>query len=183
MKVNKKPQSLRQRLGVNKINELYPISQTELINKLGEKSGSSVYYHVLSYRHNRPLLVASVPRPLIPDSRKFFFDFETADEVSLSEPFHVYLIGWCDEKGEYKYFLGQGKKDEEKIFAQFLDYLGDLNNVCLLCWSNYELGVIDKIILEYPKLAAALIKLKSRCFDLKEIIRHHFYIASVKLPA
>lgn len=166
---------LRQRLGVNKISDLFQISQRELINKLGEKSGSAVYYHVLSYYHNRPLLAAPVPRPLTPDGRQFFFDFETSDEVSANDPFHVYLIGWCDEKGEYKYFLGQGKKDEEKIFAQFLDYLGDLNNVCLLCWSNYEQGVIDKIILEYPKLAAALIKLKSRCFDLKEIIRQHFY--------
>lgn len=169
--------SIRSKLNVQNIKELEKYEEKELINLLGFDSGKKVFHYVLAYKLRRPMPVNNITSKNSNGKKVIYFDFETSDDVHPSEPPHVYLIGLLDKvKNKFIYFLGRGKQDEERIFSEFLDYLGNLGDVCLYHWSDYEIGEIDEIIKQYPKLAFRLAKLKNVCVDLKEVVKNNFYI-------
>lgn len=168
---------IKQAFGISSITELGGINEKVLVEFFDSSIGTSIYNHVQAYNLKKYIPINKIINKNETNKRVFYFDFETSDDVHPSEQPHIYLIGVCDKKNNsFKFFLGQGKKDEEKIFSEFLDYIGNLNDVLLYHWSDYEIGEIDEIIKQYPKLASRLTKIKNACVDLKEVVRNNFYI-------
>lgn len=165
------------KLKVYRVKDLEKYTENQLVNLLRPDFGKNVYNHALAYKIQKAVPINKIINKKEINKRVFYFDFETSDEVHPSEPPHVYLIGlWDKDRNGFKYFLGRGKQDEEKIFSEFLDYIENLDGVVLYHWASYEIGEIDKVIKQYPKLASRLTKLKSACVDLKETVKNNFYI-------
>lgn len=165
------------KLKISKIEDLEKYTENQLVNLLRPGFGKNLYNYALAYESQKAIPISSKINKNGSGKRVFYFDFETSDDVHPSELPHVYLIGlWDKEKNKFKYFLGRGKQDEEKIFSEFLDYIGTLDDVVLYHWSDYEIGEIDETIKQYPKLASRLTQLKNVCVDLKEVVKNNFYI-------
>lgn len=169
--------SMRNKLQIKNIKDLENYTKGQLMDLLGTDLGQKTFSHSLAYQLKKPIPVDKKINKNEMNKRIFYFDFETSDEVHPSEPSHVYLIGvWGKETSAFKYFLARGKQDEEKIFSEFLKYIGNLDDVVLYHWSSYEIGEIDEIIKQYPKLASRLAELRNVCVDLKEVVKNNFYI-------
>ena len=165
--------SIRDKLQVKNIKDLENFAERKLITSLGERT----YKLFSAYKLKKVIPVNKKANKNETEKRIYYFDFETSDEVHPLEPPHVYLIGlWDKEKNEFKHFLGRGKKDEERIFSEFIKYLGNLDDVCLYHWSSYEIEVIDEVIGQYPNLITRLAEIKNACVDFKELIKNNFYI-------
>lgn len=170
-------QLIKKRLGITKVSQLAEINKSELIEKLGSETGRLVYAHALAYQKKSAIAI----KEIFNHNQKlsYYFDFETSDDVHPGEPPHVYLIGLCDNQGKYTSFLGRGKKEEEKIFSLFLDFLeenGGVENVCLYHWADFEIGEIERLITEYPKLSSPLNKVRAACVDLKKRVRDYYFL-------
>jgi len=167
---------IQQAFGINSINELSGISENALVELFDSPIGKSIYNHAHAYN-----LKKYMPKNENPDivrrKRSLYFDIETSDDVHQSESPHTYLIGvWDKELDKFDHFLGKGKKDEEKIWEDFLDHVGDPKDIYLYHWASYEQDVIDETIKKYPKLAPRLKELKKSCVDLLEVVKSNYYI-------
>lgn len=167
---------IQEALGIKSILEFDGIKEDAIVKLFDEPAGKSIYWHIQAYKSGKHLPIntkVEVKRK----TRNLYFDFETSDGIHPSEPPHVYMIGiWDKEKNQFKYFLGHGKQDEERIFEEFLNYVGDNEDYYLYHWHDFEIGEIDKIIKQYPKLAERLSKIKKSCIDLKEVVKNNFYV-------
>lgn len=165
------------KLKVSKVKDLEVYTENQLIGLLRPSLGKNIYNHTLAYKLQKAIPISNKITKNSLNKRIYYFDFETSDDVHPSELPHAYLIGlWDKEKDKFKYFLGRGKQGEEKIFSDFLDYVGNLDDAILYHWSPYELRAIDDAINDYPKLADRLKKLKESCVDLLSIVKKSFYI-------
>lgn len=173
-----KRDSINNKLKISKVKDLEEYTENQLMSLLSPPSfGKNVYNYTMAYKSQKVIPIGSKTGKSDSTKRVFYLDFETSDDVHPSELPHAYLIGlWDKEKDKFKYFLGRGKQNEEKIFSEFLDYIGNLDEVILYHWSPYELRAIDDAISDYPRLAPKLAKLKSACIDLKEVVKNNFYI-------
>jgi len=169
--------SISNKLKVSKVKDLESYTEDQLITLLRPGLGKKVYNHVLAYKMQEVIPTNNKVEKNDSNKRVFYFDVETSDDVNLTELPHTYLIGlWDKGESKFKYFLGRGKQDEEKIFSEFLDYIGNPDDAVLYHWSHYEIGVIDGAIEAYPRLADRLRTLKESCKDLLSVVKDNFYI-------
>ncbi|MFA6584717.1 MAG: TM0106 family RecB-like putative nuclease, partial [Elusimicrobiaceae bacterium] len=77
---------------------------------------------------------------------------------------------------QYHAFLGKGPGDEEKIFREFISFVGDPEKAELFHWTSYEAHHMKKLAGEYPAIASGLRGLVSACTDLMERIKKAFYL-------
>ena len=168
--------NIQQVFGIKSIDELRGISENALVELFDSPIGTSIYNHARAYNSKSYMPINENPH-IDRRKRSLYFDIETSDEVSKTDPPHTYLIGlWDKELDKFVYFLGKGKKDEEKIWKDFLDYIGNLKEAYLYHWASYEQGMIDETIKQYPKLAPRLEELKKSCVDLLEVVKSNYYI-------
>ena len=151
----------------------------EKISKIlqDDNLAKNIFANSLAYSKKKPVVRQMGVFP--PDRKKknLYFDFETSDELGPDNTPHIYLVGlWDKEKDKYVHFLAKGKDDEEKIFRQFVKYVGNHKNVNLYHWTEYEVHELKKMSAKYPKLSDKLNKLILSCVDLKKIIQKAFYI-------
>lgn len=167
---------IQETFGISSIGELSNISEDALAELFDISTGKSIYNHAKAYNSKKHVSIVKNPH-IDRRKRSLYFDIETSDYVSKTDPEHTYLIGlWDKELDKFVYFLGKGKKDEEKIWEEFLDYIGDLKEAYLFHWASYEQDVIDETIKQYPKLASRLKVLKKSCVDLLEVVKSNYYI-------
>ena len=180
---------LREKLGIDSIPDLYNFTLDELMEKLDGKAGTAaIYYHAQAYRLGKPILALGTQFRIPRGRRHIYFDFETSDEVHPTEPPHVYLIGaWDAEKQQYIHFLGRGAGDEERIFREFIEYVGDPEGCCLYHWTDFEIGEMRGVAERHPGISKKLNALMKSCVDLKEVIKRQVYLPvatySIKLVA
>ncbi|MFQ5960618.1 MAG: TM0106 family RecB-like putative nuclease, partial [Candidatus Methylomirabilales bacterium] len=94
-----------------------------------------------------------------------------------TEPPHVYLMGcWDGKRDQFARFLARGAEDEEKIFREFLDFVGDAEDTRLYHWTDFEIGQMMKIMQRWPAIERPLRKLISSCVDLKQSIQSAVYL-------
>jgi uncharacterized protein len=114
----------------------------------------------------------------IPRARRLlYFDFETSDAVHPTEPPHTYLIGCYDgTRDQFVKFLARGAADEERIFEEFLDYVGDPRDARLYHWTDFEIHQMRRVMRRWSTLAGSLERLIEQCVDLKEAIQSAVYL-------
>jgi len=162
--------------GLNKIKELLydPEHKTDI--------DMDVYYHALAYHYNKPILRQKGLFPLPPKERNLYFDFETTETFTKETRSFVYLIGiWDKEAGKFVSFVAKSEEEEEKIFKQFADYMGDPKKTALYHWTEYEVKKMKDLCSKYPAISEDLQKLISVCVDLKVVMEKAFYFPSPSL--
>lgn len=141
-----------------------------------------VYYHALAYHLNKPILRQKGLFPLPVKQRNLYFDFETTETFTKDSRSFVYLIGvWDKELGKFVSFVAKSEDEEEKIFKQFADYMGDPKNAALYHWTEYEVKKMKELCSKYPAISEDLQKLISACIDLKVVMEKAFYFPSPSL--
>lgn len=144
---------------------------------MGDQPGKDIYMSAMAYKLGKPVLKQEGQFPPPRKARNLYFDFEASDPVRTGDVAHVYLIGVYDrEAGKYFSFLAHGHEQEEKIFKEFIDFVGDPAQAVLHHWTNYEPHHMRKLAGVYPKLAKQLNGLADACFDLMESVRGAFYL-------
>ncbi len=141
-----------------------------------------VYYHALAYHFKKPILRQEGLFPLPLKERNLYFDFETTETFTKEDRSFVYLIGvWDKEAGEFVSFVAKEEAEEEKIFKQFADYMGDPKKAALYHWTEYEVKKMKELCSKYPNISEDLQKLVSACIDLKVVMEKAFYFPSPSL--
>jgi predicted RecB family nuclease len=137
----------------------------------------NVFGNAVAYNHNVPVLKPNAKYDIKRAKRKLYFDFENSDDIHPKESPHTYLIGvW--ESGKYTGFLANGSKEEEKIFSDFLDYIGDTSKVVLYHWTNHEVHDLKKAAKNYPKLEERIRKVIAQCVDIMKEIQKVYFLPS-----
>ncbi len=163
--------------GIDRLDQLWSLRLEETREILGEGYGMTAYYVAQAYKTNGP-----IPKPgtnlLIPRAKRhLYFDFETSDGVHPTEPPHVYLIGcWDAERDQFVKFLARGAQDEERIFTEFLDYVGEVEATRLYHWTDFEIRQMFTVMDRWPTLMGSLQALVSSCVDLKPLIQSAAYL-------
>jgi len=169
-------EKLRQ-AGICSIDQLWKLRLEEVCEILGEAVGATAYYVSQAYKTGQPIAKPQCRLTIPRAKRHLYFDFETSDDVHTTEPPHVYLIGcWDANRDQFVKFLARGAEDEERIFREFLDYVGDAEDTRLYHWTDYEIGQMTKVIQRWPTLEGGLGKLISFCVDLKQVVQAAVYL-------
>ncbi|MFQ5804404.1 MAG: TM0106 family RecB-like putative nuclease [Candidatus Methylomirabilales bacterium] len=163
--------------GIHRVDELWNLRLEKVREILGNKHGHQAYYVAQAYKTGQPILKSKSRLNIPRAGRHLYFDFENVDDLHPTVPPHVYLIGcWDAEQDRFVHFLARGAADEDRIFREFLEYVGDVRRARLYHWTDYEIGEMTKVIQRWPELGAPLEKLMSSCVDLLQVIKSAVYL-------
>ena len=175
--IQKRERDKLRQAGIRQISQICQLRLEEVCEIIGEHYGAVACQVADAYRINGPILKAG-RRLDIPRARRLlYFDFETSDAVHPTEPPHTYLIGCYDgTRDQFVKFLARGAEDEGRIFAEFIDFVGELRDVCLYHWTDFEIHQMGRVMRRWPALTNSLEQIISRCVDLKETIQAAVYL-------
>lgn len=135
------------------------------------------FYHALAYQKGRPVFRPGDTASIRRRDRIVHFDVEdiiVVDGETVNRP-HVYMIGVAMPEGETIIWTARGEDDESRMWRDFLDWLGDSEDVALYCWSSYESTKLQQAARGHPALADRLLAAKASLIDLKDEIKHRPY--------
>lgn len=147
-----------------------------------EAHAVETYYTAVAYKEYKPVIRSRDYWPPQPKKRNLYFDFEATETFTKDNISFVYLIGiWDKELDKFISFIAKNEQEEEKIFKQFADYIGDGKDTALYHWTEYEVKKMFALCAKYPHLADDLHKLMDACIDLKILVEKSFYLPSPSL--
>jgi uncharacterized protein len=175
--VQRRERDKLRRKGIQRVNQLWDLRQEEIVEIIGDHYGAIAYSVAQAYKVGGPILKPGRRLDISRARRLLYFDFETSDAVHPTEPPHTYLIGCYDgTRDQFVKFLARGAGDEERIFEEFLDYIGDCRDVRLYHWTDFEIHQMRRVARRWPTLAGSLERLIEHCVDLKEAIQSAVYL-------
>lgn len=137
-------------------------------------------------RRGRPYVserLARVVRAAGPPAH--YLDFETtAPPIPLypgTRPYHTVPFQWSLHSdpgwGElvHRDFLGDGKSDPRRAFAETLLAALGSDDAPVLVYSHFERTVLSGLSALFPDLEPGLARLQARLFDLLPVVREHVY--------
>ncbi|MFQ5656794.1 MAG: TM0106 family RecB-like putative nuclease [Candidatus Methylomirabilales bacterium] len=163
--------------GIQSVDRIWSFRLEEICEILGAQQGAHAYHVAHAYKTGQPALKPGCRLTIPRGKRHLYFDFETSNDVHPSEPPHVYVIGcWDQERDRFVNFLARGAADEGRIFAEFLEYVGDAKTTRLYHWADFEIGQMRSVMQRWPSLEPLLQGAISSCVDLKEAIKSAVYL-------
>ncbi|NLO92121.1 MAG: TM0106 family RecB-like putative nuclease [Elusimicrobia bacterium] len=142
-----------------------------------ESAGADIFGNAAANELNAPVLRGDRPMALPQRARNLYFDFENADAIAPDTKPYVYLIGvWDAETGKYTALLARSQREEEKIFRDFAELVGDPAQALLYHWTEHEAHHIKLAANDYPAISSAMRGLLSACCDLKKAVQKAFYL-------
>lgn len=121
-----------------------------------------------------PIVLKKTEFPKV--ANEIYFDIESDPTEGIDYLLGI-LIKHNRDKPEYKYFWADDKKDEEKIWREFLDFLESLDDFVIYHYSFYEREVFRRLAQKYGISIALDNKFKNNTIDL-----HWSLIEAVVLP-
>ena len=147
-----------------------------------EETAVGIYATSAAYRAQKPVVRSKDLWPPPHKKRNLYFDFEATETFTKDSISFVYLIGlWDKEGGKFVSFIAKNEGEEEKIFKEFADYIGDGQDVNLYHWTEYEVKKMFKLCEKYPAIKDDLHKLMDACVDLKIVVEKSFYLPAPSL--
>lgn len=155
-------------LGIHTVKDLAKTNVDELRSKLEDWP----FDKVLRFHNQANVLMTNEPmiikKPTFPDVKtEVYFDVESDPTEEID-----YLLGVLVKTGanvEYKYFLAKDKKDEERIWRDFLTFLEGLDDFVIYHYSQYERQVFERYGKAYGISLALDEKFKNNALDLLKI--------------
>ncbi len=170
-------EKIKEDLGVSSLKELKKLTLKKLKKTLGDQIGFDIFHSTLAHFAQKPILPEGLSFRVPRAERHLYFDFELSDEMQMNAPAHVYLIGlWDGEEEKFVAFQGRGEQDEERVFKEFLEYVGAAENCRLYHWSDFEIRHMKKVAEKYPSLADGINKVIHSSVDLMKVIKHHVFL-------
>jgi predicted RecB family nuclease len=96
------------------------------------------------------------------------------DGAIVTRP-HTYMVGVATPDGKTSIWTAHGQDDEARMWIDFLDWLGNPQEVALYCWTMYEATKLKQVTEDHPDLANRLMAAEAALIDLKEDIKHRPY--------
>ncbi len=136
---------------------------------------------ILKFYNQAQVLVSNEPkilkRPQFPKvENEIYFDIESDPTEGID-----YLLGILIKSGnkdaEYKYFWAKDKKDEERIWREFLNFLESLDDFVIYHYSYYEKEVFRRLGNKYGISMALEDKFRNNTIDL-----HWSFLEAAVLP-
>ncbi len=114
----------------------------------------------------QPLILKKTEFPEI--ENEIYFDIESDPPGDIDYLFGVLIKSKKikSDKAEFKYFLAKDKKDEERMWREFLDYIDSLENFVIYHYSSYERQVFDRLARRYGISLELEDKFKNNTIDL-----------------
>lgn len=163
--------------GIKNTDDAYTAGLEKLGALLEEPFASDTYYNAAAYHFNKAVLKEPGIFPPQRKKHNLYFDFEATETFTKDAENFVYLIGlWDKEENKFVSFVAKGKEEEEKIFADFFDYIKDFDDTILYHWTEYEARKMKSLADKYPATADKLHKLVGICLDLKVLMSKAFYL-------
>ncbi len=160
--------------GFRSIEDILALGANECAQQLKQKHH---YYHALAHREGSPVFRTGQSESIQRRKRLVYFDVEdisVLDGEVVTRP-HVYMLGVATPDGKTKIWTARGEGDEERIWSEFLDWLGDPSDVALYCWASYENGKIQQAAADHPALKDRLMVAGASLIDLMKEIKHRPY--------
>ena len=115
---------------------------------------------------------------------RYYLDFETIGPAvpiwAGTRPYAAVPVQWSchieESEGTFRHeeFLDlSGEPPMRDLAEALIEMLGDTGPV--LMWTNYEAGVIRKLIDMFPNLARPLQRIIDRLYDLHPVVKQNFY--------
>jgi predicted RecB family nuclease len=161
-------------LGINTLDDILAAGPD---GDLGRIPKSHCYYHALAYDQNRPVYRPGESAKIQRKERQVHFDVEDTsvlDGAIVTRP-HTYMVGVATPDGKTSIWTAHGQDDEAQMWIDFLDWLGDPQEVALYCWTMYEATKLKQAAEDHPGLANRLMAAEAALIDLKEEIKHRPY--------
>src|SRR3989344_5654960 len=164
-------------LGIHTVNDLASADLDFLRSRLEDWP----FDKILRFYNQAQVLISNEPRILKKSEfpqveNEIYFDIESDPTEGID-----YLLGMLIKSGkkklEYKYFLAQDKKDEERAWREFLDFLESLEDFVIYHYSYYEREVFKRLGNKYGISLALEDKFKNNTIDL-----HGSFIEAAVLP-
>ncbi|MSP37343.1 MAG: TM0106 family RecB-like putative nuclease [Deltaproteobacteria bacterium] len=175
--IQKREREKLRQAGIQRVDWLWNLRLEEIVEIIGARHGESAYHVGQAYKLDAPVVMPGKRLNIPRAKRRLYFDFETSDSVHPSEPPHTYLIGCYDAGGnQFVKFLARGAEDEERIFGEFFDYIGDPREVCLYHWTDFEIHQMRAVVRRWPLLAGMIEQIIDKCVDLKSAIQSAVYL-------
>ncbi|MBI2062901.1 MAG: TM0106 family RecB-like putative nuclease [Candidatus Yanofskybacteria bacterium] len=164
-------------LGIHSVKDLASADLDNLRSRLEDWP----FDKILRFYNQAQVLVSNEPKVLKKSEfpqveNEIYFDIESDPTEGIDYLFGM-LIKSGNKKPEYKYFLAQDKKDEERVWRDFLDFLESLNDFVIYHYSYYEREVFKRLGNEYGISVALEDKFKNNTIDL-----HWKFIEAAVLP-
>lgn len=156
-------------LGIHTVTELAKADTEELRSKLEDWP----FDKILRFHNQATVLMTNEPMILrkadFPESKnEIYFDIESDPTEAID-----YLLGVLIKKGtktEYRTFLAKDKKDEERIWREFLDFLDGLEDFVIYHYSQYERQVFHRFGQQYGVSIELDNKFKNNTIDLLQVM-------------
>jgi uncharacterized protein len=175
--VGRKERELLHQAGITRVDRLWDLPQEQVVSILGRAAGENAYFIAQAYKTGGPILKPGLSYTMPRGRRHLYFDFETCDDVHPTEPPHVYLIGsWDAGRDQFAYFLSKGAGDEERIFLEFLEYVGEDPETRLYHWTDFEIKQMVQVARRWPALKDPFERFFTQCVDLKEAVKSMVYL-------
>ena len=156
-------------LGIKTVSQL---AKTEL-NRLQEGLEGWNFDKLIRIQNQAQVLVTS--QPLITQHYNFpevktevYFDVESDPTRGID-----FLLGLLIKKGrktEFKYFFAKDKEEEKKIWEDFLEFLGELEDFVIYHYGYYEKHVLQRFEKRYGAPSDLMKKFRENSLDLYNIV-------------
>ena len=168
--------------GIHSTDDAALAGPARLLGLTDEQAAPEIYGNAAAYRLNTPIGRPGARLALPEKQRNLYFDFENADSMKPGEPSYVYLIGvWDAETKNYTALLAKNAAEEEGIFRQFAELVGDPSQALLYHWTEHEVHHIKEAAAKYRTLSAAMQALVPACCDLKKVVQKAFFLPAPSL--
>lgn len=171
-KLTRKAHDELKKKGIKDLNDVayMDAAKTAKSTGLGESRLKKWKSQAKSWVNNKPVVVKKVRFPKA--ETEIFLDFESEDDTH-------YLIGLIARKKKevLKQFFAQKRKDEEKVWREFLRFLSKERDFAIYHYGSYERKAFGQLISRYGISKKLEEKLFSSMFDLLKV----FY-ENVMLP-
>lgn len=176
-RIQKREREKLRRAGIFTIDQLWNLRQEEIGEIIGVRYSEIAYYVSRAYKLGGPILKPGHELRIPRAKRQLYFDFETSASIHPTEPPHVYLIGCYDgTRDQVVNFLARGAEDEGRIFAEFLDYIGEPQDIRLYHWTDFEIGQLHAVARRWPLLSVMIEQVIAKCVDLKQAVESAVYL-------
>ena len=170
-----------QQLGIDTVESLVEVSETELGETLGYGTAQQLKQQIFAIQSDRALVRSSFDlintQPIPSGMIELYFDIEAEPERQTDYLLGVLLVDRTNNSEQFHPFLAENLEDEGKIWQEFLDFVTLYPDAPIFHYSEYEADTIKRLARLYGTPKEQKKEILSRLVDL-----HYWVTKAVIFP-
>ena len=159
-----------QQLGINTIESLIAVPETNISEMLGEDIARQLKQQAAAIADDRAVVRSSFDlintQPIPSGAIELYFDIEAEPERQTDYLLGVLLVDRAANTEKFYAFLAEKLEDEGKIWQEFLDFIALYPDAPIFHYSEYEVDTIKRLARLYGTPKAQRKEVLSRLVDL-----------------